>query len=158
MRIALFGIAIVYCILFSPCYAHAAIKSARICNHAGQTVFIALGWTNNLINQSTGWFVIADSTCKVLLSEEADSLTAMFAYAVGRNGNEYLPSSTMATNEFCIDRKDAFRKSAFACGAADFAAQEATGNRTITVSTWQPFAPMTTEGLFSLNSYQWDIQ
>lgn len=140
-----------------PGHAHAATKSAKICNYAGQTISVALGWTNNLINQSKGWYNIADSTCKILFSEEADYLTPMFAYAYGSNGNEYFPPGSMAQNEFCIDRPTPFRNSAFECGAADYVAREATGDKTATVSTWQRFAVMPTEG-FTLKSYYWNIR
>lgn len=130
----------------------AETKAARICNATGQSVSVAVGWTEYLINQAKGWFPIAEGSCKILYSGDADSLGPMYAYAVGADGTEYRPPALDST-KYCIHRTQAFNYGAGICTAADEIAKGALKSQQ-GINTWETFGIMNPDGS---HSFAWTI-
>lgn len=135
-----------------PSEAAAAPKEAEVCNYTGQTVYVAFGWTSYTVSIARGWFRADNYTCIDLPSEDADSLFPLYGYAVGADGSTYHPSKP--SMRFCIHSKKPFRYNEIACEFAD----GLFGNSNKTVNTWTDFGAMSSNEIFSLQSFRWDIR
>ncbi len=145
MRRIIVTLSIVYWLLMGT--ALAGDKSAQVCNAAGQTVWVAFGWLDDLFPQSWGWAAIADGTCKRMNFPDADMLPPLYAYAIGQNGTEYRPTTGNRMN-FCIKRGDVFKMSAAQCGALE----KLTDTH---IFQWESFAALPYE---SFQDHKWTIQ
>ena len=94
--------------------ALAQTVTPQICNHTSEVIYGAVGWLENGVEQSSGWWVIQPGDCQTLRSVDAP----VYLEAENASGtNQYRP--TGGNRSFCVYFPDDFDYGPVACTDTD---------------------------------------
>lgn len=143
-----------FCIGIFTSETRAAAKKVSVCNYASQMVYVAIGWKSYTIGAAKGWFSMNHNTClDNLPAGDADLFDFVYAYAVGKNGAVYLPSTE--TYDFCINPNKAFEYSMTGCALAAYLFG---GSANSSPLKMEKFGAMPSGRFLSLQTFHWDIR